>query len=249
MGCCTSSPHSGRRFRDPADLDEVIVPLRYFSTNRPGSVMVPDEVLGLPSTHIEHHLASDCDPILYEAEIDQGQAFRCFRPAFACLCTPWGIIYLATKGISGRMCAAFTCDAACCWVRKEYSTRTFFRIYSNRIEINLPTMRVPFGFLGCGSWVADNILTHPFDRGAFGFRRVHCCVINYLCCAWPVYGGAVARQRCQCNGPVWNRMFTDCGGWWCDEWFVRDYLNIERRFVAASVPSSLTSFALSPQAV
>lgn len=35
--------------------------------------------------------------------------------------------------------------------------------------------------------------------------------INYLCCIWPVYGETLARQRCQCNGPLWNRMFTDCG--------------------------------------
>lgn len=26
------------------------------------------------------------------------------------------------------------------------------------------------------------------------------------------YGGTVARQRCPCNGPLWD------GGWWCDEW-------------------------------
>jgi hypothetical protein len=29
MGCCVSSPHSKRIYRDPADLDEEIVPLRY----------------------------------------------------------------------------------------------------------------------------------------------------------------------------------------------------------------------------
>mmetsp|Transcript_14858 Transcript_14858/g.32267 ORF Transcript_14858/g.32267 Transcript_14858/m.32267 type:complete len:269 (+) Transcript_14858:154-960(+) len=34
---------------------------------------------------------------------------------------------------------------------------------------------------------------------------------------WNVYGGAVARQRCQCNGSLWPRLW-DCGGWWCDEW-------------------------------
>jgi len=72
--------------------------------------------------------------------------------------------------------------------------------------------------VGCGSWNADNILSHPFDRGAFGFQRKKCGAFEYLCCTWPVYGGAVNRHRCQCNGPLWNRAFTDCGGWWCEEW-------------------------------
>jgi hypothetical protein len=219
MGCCASSPHSHRRYRDPADLDEVVVPLRYFGTNRNGSVSVPDDIPGMASTHIDHRIVGDTNIILYEAEIDQGAGFRCYRPIFACLCTPWGFIYLLTKGIgSGRLFEDFTCDQACCWVRKEYSTRTWLRIYANRIELNHPSLRIPFGFLGCGSWNADKIVAHPFDRGAFGFRKVHCCLINYLCCAWPLYGSVVARQRCQCNGPLWNRMFTDCGGWWCDEW-------------------------------
>jgi hypothetical protein len=38
MGCCTSSPHGRRRYRDPADLDEEFVlgdeesvPIRYVS--------------------------------------------------------------------------------------------------------------------------------------------------------------------------------------------------------------------------
>lgn len=32
-------------------------------------------------------------------------------------------------------------DEICCWVRKEYSTRTFLRVYSNRIETNNPGLR------------------------------------------------------------------------------------------------------------
>lgn len=126
----------------------------------------------------------------------------------------------------------------CCWVRKEYSSRSFFRIYSNRIEVNEPQVRFPFGYLGCGSWNSDKIVVNVFDRGAFGFQHVRAGVSEYLFCCWPVYGGVVARHRCQCNGPLWNRMFTDCGrfyfflvcstwillthqflgGWWCDEW-------------------------------
>ena len=31
-------------------------------------------------------------------------------------------------------------------------------------------------------------------------------------------GGVVGRQRCPCNGSLWPRMTSDCGGWWCDEW-------------------------------
>jgi hypothetical protein len=182
--------------------------------------MIPDDIAGMPSTHINAHLATDPNLVLYEAEIDQGLAFHSLRPSYALLCTPCGVLYYASKGISGQLCSTCTCDEACCWLRKEYSTRTFFRIFPNRIMVNNPRIRVPWGLLGCGSWNADHIMTHPFDRGAFGFRKVHCGVINYLCCAWPLYGGVVARQRCQCNGPLWNRMFTDCGGWWCDEWYV-----------------------------
>jgi hypothetical protein len=96
-------------------------------------------------------------------------------------------------------------------VRKEYSTRRWFRVYANRIETNSPHARFPFGYLGCGSWNADDVTTHVFDRGAFGFQKVRCLTIDYLCCIWPVYGETVARQRCQCNGPLWNRMLTDCG--------------------------------------
>lgn len=51
MGCCTSTPHNARVYRDPGDLDEVEVePYRYFGTNRAGSNLVPDDVAGLPST-------------------------------------------------------------------------------------------------------------------------------------------------------------------------------------------------------
>jgi hypothetical protein len=243
MGCCSSSPHSKRRYRivnvrydDDDDVyydDDVAIDdeyaaddagkkaplrMRHFGTFRPGSVSVPDDIGGMPSTHILESLPTSADPLLYEAEIDQGKAFRSYRPVFFCLFTPCGLVYLLTKLFSFTLFSQFSCDEACCWLRKEYSTRTFFRVYSNRIEINYPRLRIPWGLLGCGSWNADKIVAHPFDRGAFGFRKVHCGVINYLCGAWPLYGGVVARQRCQCNGPVWNRMFTDCGAWWCDEW-------------------------------
>jgi hypothetical protein len=180
---------------------------------------VPDDIQGLPSTlgSLDGHLASKKDAILYEAETDHGKAFRCYRGVMLCLFTPWGVTWLLTKSIS-QVCRYCSCDEACCWLRKEYSTRTYFRIYANHIEVNEPSVRFPFGYFGCGSWNSDTVVAHPFDRGAFGFQHVRTGSWSYLCCCWPVYGGAVARHRCQCNGPLWNRMFTDCGGWWCDEW-------------------------------
>ena len=100
MGCCTSSPHARRKYRDPADLDEYVVPedqlplhrggqdavfvgrLRTFGRYRPNSVWVPDDIDGLPSTHMDdgEHLASDPDTLLYSAEIDNGRACRFARP-------------------------------------------------------------------------------------------------------------------------------------------------------------------------
>lgn len=213
MGCCSSVPHSRRRYRDPADLDEAILPLREFGHYRNGTTnLVPDDIDGLPSTHIYKHLATNPDTLLYEAEIDQGRAFRCFRPWICCYLLPHYWVYFVASGLF-KIFHECTCDEACCWLRKEYSTRTWFRVYPNRIEVNYPVLRIPFGTLGCGSWNADNIKSHPFDRGAFGFRPVRCGVKALLCATWSVYGGVVGRQRCQCNGSLWPRLL-DCGGWW-----------------------------------
>lgn len=221
MGCCASSPHSSRVYRDPGDLDEEIVPLRYFGTNRAGSNLMPDDIAGLPSTHMEEHLATNSNVLLYQAEMDSGQAYRCYRPIVLCICTPCGLAaVLATYGICGPIILC-PWDEACCHVRKEYSTRRWFRIYPNRIATNSPHLRCPYAFFGCGSWTADVIENHPFDRGAFGFTSVRCgLILHYVCGMFPILGGSVARHRCQCNGPLWNRMCTDCGGWWCDEWYV-----------------------------
>ena len=130
---------------------------------------------------------------------------------------PFYWIFMLAHGGIRRGFQHCNCDQACLWVRKEYSTRSWYRVYTNRIEVNQPKVRIPWGCLGCGSWNADDILTHPFDRGAFGFRPIRAGELAHLCCIWPVYGGTVARQRCQCYGPLWSRM-EDCGGWWCDEW-------------------------------
>ena len=188
------------------------IPRTFGTLFRNSSVVIPDDIPGLPSTHLlGSHLATDTDTLLYEAEIDNGRAWRCVRFVNVLWICPCAWVYVCSKGL-GAMFQYFTCDEACCWTRKEYSTRTFYRVYPNRIELNNPHVRFPWGFCGCGSWNADAILAHPFDRGAFGFRKVKYGVINYLCLIWPVYGDAVARQRCPCNGPLWR------GGWWCEEW-------------------------------
>ena len=46
------------------------------------------------------HLASDPDTILYDAEIDNGRAFRCIRPIILCWLFPPSSLLLATKGIA-----------------------------------------------------------------------------------------------------------------------------------------------------
>lgn len=183
---------------------------RYFGANRAGSNLVPDDCSALFSAHLHDFLPSDAELILYEAEIDHGQAFLCC----SAVTLPFELLLAVPSAVcSGLMSSLLTCpfDQPCCWVRKEYSTRTVFRVYGNRIEINEPKLRIPFGFLGCGSWNGDQIVNHPFDRGAFGFSVVRGYSTEHACLVFPVFGGVVARHRCQCNGPVWNRMFTDCG--------------------------------------
>ncbi|GAX15728.1 hypothetical protein FisN_3Hh203 [Fistulifera solaris] len=219
MGCCYSSPHSKRKYRrvDPGDLDEIDVPLRYFGTNRAGSNLVPDDCSAFYSAYLDDFLPVNAEVVLYEAEIDHGQAFRCC----SALTLPLQFLFKVPSAVfSGLVSTLLHCsfDQPWCWVRKEYSSRTFFRVYGNRIEINQPQLRIPFGFLGCGSWNSDQSVNHAFDRGAFGFSVVRGYSSEHACLVFPVFGGVVARHRCQCNGPVWNRMFTDCGGWWCDEW-------------------------------
>ena len=251
------------RYRPFCDVTPTATTNRTFGTLfRNSSVVIPDDIPGLPSTHyLGSHLATDPDTLLYEAEIDNGRAWRCVRFVNVLWICPCAWVYVCSKGLGG-MFKYFTCDEgkfrvgflwaclfgssyvasscscyyhclshsfplpvtnnidriahkqiiACCWTRKEYSTRTFYRVFPNRIELNNPHVRFPWGFCGCGSWNADAVLAHPFDRGAFGFRKVKYGVINYLCLIWPVYGDAVARQRCPCNGPLWR------GGWWCEEW-------------------------------
>ena len=169
------------------------LPLRTFGRYRPNSVWVPDDIDGLPSTHLDdgRYLPTDPDHLLYSAEIDNGRAFRCCRPEHCLwLCPPlWPLVLAGGMNLMCQSCT--TCDEMCCYVRKEYSKRTFYRVFPNRIEINEPHARL-FGMCGCGSWNADAILTHPFDRGAFGFRAVRCGTIELMTCCratTPPYSG------------------------------------------------------------
>lgn len=174
---------------------------------RSGSgVQVPDDLSALPSAHIHSNFFGDPTLPLYEAEIDQGYGCRGIRPLVPILLIvsiPLAAAVVVLKQVFSSY--GFRCDESFQWVRKEYSSRIYYRVYSNRIEVNTPSCRL-FGMLGCGSWNTDVIQTHPFDRGAFGFRRVNTLVVSYLCCLWPTYGWTVARQRCQCNGPLWHGM-------------------------------------------
>jgi hypothetical protein len=83
---------------------------------------VPDDIDGLPSTRQHNHLASDPDLLLYEAELDNGRAWRCIRPFWGTVvCFPVMIAQAYSLG-------GFSCDEVCCWVRKEYSTRSYYRV-------------------------------------------------------------------------------------------------------------------------
>ena len=79
---------------------------------------------------------------------------------------PYMWVSLLTNTLMGGIGKCFhecTCDEIFCWLRKEYSTRTWFRVYPNRIEVKYPKVRF-FGCLGCGSWSADQITSHPFGK-------------------------------------------------------------------------------------
>lgn len=172
--------------------------------------VLPDDLSALS----DPYLVVNMNECLYVAEIDQGHAFRCLRPwlPLALACYPVTAAIAASGLVPLLGCT--TCDEMCCWVKKEFSQRVYIKVYPNRVEINYPTMRIPWGLFGCGSWTTDAVRTHPFDRGAFGFRLVH-CTYAHLLCFLPVYGGVVARQRCQCNGSPKRH---GCNGWWCTEW-------------------------------
>jgi hypothetical protein len=115
---------------------------RYFGSVRVGSNLVPDDIDGIPSTHIWDQSISNPTVLLYEAEIDHGSAYKKCRPGYICLLNP----LLLLKSLKNYF-TDFICDEVCCWLSKEYSKRTFFRIYSNRIEYNDPVVRYVMVFM------------------------------------------------------------------------------------------------------
>lgn len=126
---CCASPHGARRYPGPSEANDPNIPVedrRRFGKYRSGSVLVPDDIAGLPSTQIRRSLATDPDPILYEAEIDQGRGMRGIR-AFLCtvnmILLPLTIIASMFRVLRSNY--GVTCDEACCWLRKEYSTRNW----------------------------------------------------------------------------------------------------------------------------
>lgn len=199
MGCAVSSFHSARRFRriDPADFDEEYLfsedefgPARSFGQYRVGGGnLPPDDRQGIPSPFVIQHLASDPGPILYQAEMDHGLAYRALRP-LGC----WSVLLTILNPY--RLCSGLLCsvDETCCWLRKEYSTRNFYYVYSNRIVTNRPQFAFPWAFCTIERWSRDHIITHGFDRGSYGFSRVNSGTIHYCCCCWPLFGGVVARH-------------------------------------------------------
>ena len=77
---------------------------------RNSSVVIPDDIPGLPSTHyLGSHLATDPDTLLYEAEIDNGRAWRCVRFVNVLWICPCAWVYVCSKGLGG-MFKYFTCD-------------------------------------------------------------------------------------------------------------------------------------------
>lgn len=151
MGCCCSSPHAVR-LPYPNELEEEQaenIPLRTFGKFRSGSgVLVVDDIVALPSTQIPEALATDPNIILYQAEVDQGRACRGMRPllcGLTILTLPFAYLYACFKSVVSGY--GINCDESCQWVRKEYSTRVWYKVYSNRIETNTPMCRF-FGMFG-----------------------------------------------------------------------------------------------------
>mmetsp|Transcript_29113 Transcript_29113/g.66840 ORF Transcript_29113/g.66840 Transcript_29113/m.66840 type:complete len:428 (+) Transcript_29113:148-1431(+) len=173
----------------------------------------------------------DGDPpprLLYAAKISQRFKDRIITQApcgvgFACPFPLALIQYLFAYYRLYTACALpkglLMCDQPLLWHSKQYNLRTYLYVYDNRIEANYPSIRFPWGFLGCGSWNEDNIVVHHFDRGSFGFRQIPCGTPNHCCFIWEPFGEVGGRQRCPCNGPlVDSRCKVNCMQWWCDHW-------------------------------
>lgn len=198
MGCYCSSPHQAKeKFNDEPYL---------FGRFREGAVWVPDNIDGLKATYVSPELP------IYSAQIDQGMAFHAMTilnylmPCY----WPYDLMKCAKSPIDCLLFCDGRCDLTAIrqWVRKEYSTRTVYYIYENRVVTTHPKLRFPWACCGCGSWNIDHYTVNVFDRGAFGFRTVKCGTVEHLCWIWRPFGGVVGRQRCPCNGSLWPRMVS-----------------------------------------
>lgn len=136
----------------------------------------------------------------------------------------WPIICVTPRlpGTAGN-CGSFiyTCpckvDQTCCWKYKNYNQRTYVIIRENAVESNYPSLRIPWGIFGCGSWQSDKVNVHYFDRGAFGFHPVRCGSSFHCCLFWDWYGEVMGRQRCPWAGVGCSKsQFTNRFGCGCD---------------------------------
>jgi len=196
MGCWCSSPNQDKAKNDSDP--------NYFGQFREGVVWTPDNINRLRATYYSPELP------LYSAKIDQGAAFYSFTIINYIMPCYW--VWDLYKCIQNPIKCLVFCDGRCdfltpCnWVRKEYSTRTVYYVYENRIVITYPKLRFPWALMGCGSWNIDHYSVNVFDRGAFGFRPVKCGTLEHLCWFFRPFGGVVGRQRCPCNGSIYPRM-------------------------------------------
>jgi hypothetical protein len=72
------------------------------------------------------------------------------------------------------------------------------------------TCVVSFQYMASTAHFAHRVL--PASLVMFFTYLLLCLIINII------IGQVVGRQRCPCNGSLWPRIASDCGGWWCDEW-------------------------------
>jgi len=153
MGCIASSPHQKRfdfNSAAPPGEDAPFQPFHfgmYATGNEAGSVLIPSHIDGLPSCQIGGNFSNKSP--LYIAKYDEGYAFKCCWnwTLLAPCCWPYAIYSFSPSCLLGVL----ECFPICCWLRKELSTRTVYRIFTNRIEVSNPTTRFPWAYCGCGS--------------------------------------------------------------------------------------------------
>eukprot|EP00958_Prasinococcus_capsulatus_P002739 scaffold236_cov419-Prasinococcus_capsulatus_cf.AAC.25 len=194
------------------------------------NVRIPLNIPSLP--HGPEYTGGRQARILYEAEM--AERFRwlgltcpaCSMPMifFVFFCWP---LFLAVTAIPARS-SFFTAtwvhicchlDQICCFKSKGYHQRTYLYVKENGIEFNYPVCRFPWNCFGCGSWNQDAVRVHHFDRGAFGFRKLHCGSVYHALFFWSCFGEVMGRQRCPWSGPCWRKSeWTGRYGCCCDCW-------------------------------